>query len=214
MNSRRKILDRLRRASRPFASAELPEKLLAVTPLAELDRKSLTRRFINEAQALACDVQLVADDKTAVQAVLTILAGQDRILAWDFSDIPCTGLQQALHEGGIQVAGPNEHNVRTGITGAAAALAATGSLVLVSGIGRQRTTALLPLNHIAIIRQDQILPNLEAWLAAQRQDDLAALREAANINIVSGPSRTADIAMELILGMHGPANLHIIIIEN
>ena len=212
MDNRQKILDRLKQAKKPFPAAELPGKLLPVAPLAELDRKSLTSRFINEAQALTCAVQLLADDKEAVQAVLTILSGQEQILAWDFSHIPCAGLQEALHEAGIAVATQHEHLVRTGITGAAAAHAATGSLVLVSGPGRQRTTALLPQNHIVIIRQDQIVANFEAWLAEQRQDALAAFQQSANINIISGPSRTADIAMELILGMHGPAALHVIII--
>jgi L-lactate dehydrogenase complex protein LldG len=213
INSRQKILHRLRQANKPFPAAELPAKLLAVTPLDAADGQSLTKRFIREAEALACVVQLVADDAAAVRAVLAILDEQQRILAWNFRHIPCAGLQQALHEAGVAVTSQAEETARSGITGAEAGLAATGSLVLVSGPGRERTTALLPESHIVIIRQSQIVSNFEAWLAKQRQDALPAFQQVANINIISGPSRTADIAMELILGMHGPANLHIIVIK-
>jgi L-lactate dehydrogenase complex protein LldG len=214
MNSRETILGRLREAKKPFPTAQSPTSYLPVSPLNDEDRQALTARFIKEAEALSCDVQLVGDEETAVQTILNILNGQEKILAWDFTQIPCRGLESALHEAGIIIAADGDDTVLCGITGAEAALAATGSLVVVSGPGRSRTTPLLPQTLVAIITQEQILPHMEAWLDRQRHDDLAAFKQSANINIISGPSRTADIAMELILGMHGPASVQIIIIEN
>ncbi len=185
-----------------------------MTPLAVDDKEMLTARFIEEAKKLTCDVHIAEDDIAAAQVILTILAGEKRVLAWDFDKIPCLQLESTLHEAGIVIADPDDPSARIGITGADAALAATGSLVIVSGPGRQRTTTLLPQTHIAVITQDQILPNMESWLSMQRQNNLKAFKQGANIKIISGPSRTADIAMELILGMHGPKALQIIIIEN
>lgn len=52
---------------------------------------------------------------------------------------------------------------------------------------------------------------MESWLAQKRLNDI---RAASNVVIISGASRTADIAMELILGMHGPRELHIILLKN
>ncbi|NDJ54030.1 MAG: lactate utilization protein, partial [Chloroflexi bacterium] len=75
-----------------------------------------------------------------------------------------------------------------------------------------RSASLLPTMHIAIIRQEQIVPNFEAWAEQQRADEFEGFRQASNIVAISGASRTADIAMELILGMHGPAELHIVIL--
>ncbi|MCP5101116.1 MAG: lactate utilization protein C, partial [Chloroflexi bacterium] len=82
------------------------------------------------------------------------------------------------------------------------------------GNGRYRTTSLLPPVHIAIMTTDQISPNLESWLANQRAETPDLFKNASNIAIISGASRTADIAMELILGMHGPGKLHIILLSN
>ena len=214
MNSRENILARLRAAQKPFPSAQPLDDHLAVTPLAADDKEMLTSRFIEEAQKLTCAVHTVEDESAAAQIILTILKGERQILAWDFDQIPCQPLESVLHEAGVIVAAPDDPTAQIGVTGAAAALAATGSLVIVSGPGRQRTVSLLPQTHIAVITEEQILPNMESWLSKQRQNNLEAFDQAANINIISGPSRTADIAMELILGMHGPKALQIIIIAS
>ena len=214
MNSREKILARMRSAQQPFPSAQSPVERLAVTPIAIDDKEALAARFIKEAQVLSCQVHAVENDIIAAQAILEILAEEKRVLAWDFGQIPCQALETTLHEAGVAVAAPDDPTALSGVTGADAALAATGSLVMVSGPGRQRTVSILPRKHIAIITQDQILANMENWLGEQRKNNLEAFNKAANINIISGPSRTADISMELILGMHGPKTLHIIIISN
>ena len=213
-NSRDAILGRLYAAQKPFPSAQMPSERLEVSQLAGESRDMLTARFSEEAQKLDCDLHMVSDAYSAIEAILKIIAGEELILAWDFNQIPCPQLEAALHEAGVTVASPGDPSARIGITGVDAALATTGSLVIVSGPGRSRTTGLLPQTHIALITEDQILPNMEIWLERQRQNNLEAFRQAANINIISGPSRTADIAMELILGMHGPSTLHIVIIEN
>ncbi|MCA9922351.1 MAG: LUD domain-containing protein [Anaerolineales bacterium] len=66
--------------------------------------------------------------------------------------------------------------------------------------------------HIAVLTADQILPDLESWWARQRANGLDQTRSAAKIAVITGPSRTADIAMELVLGMHGPRELHLVIL--
>ncbi|RXL64508.1 hypothetical protein EO238_33075, partial [Citrobacter sp. AAK_AS5] len=77
-------------------------------------------------------------------------------MAWAFDQIPLPGLAQALDAAGIAVAALDDSDVTVGISGADAALAATGSLVLSSGSGRYRATTLLPTIHIAVIRESQI----------------------------------------------------------
>lgn len=212
MSSRESILLRLKQARRPFSDNVAETEVGPVTPVEGADRGQLLARFIREAEALSCQIERVIDEVSATRALIAALGGAQRILSWELEQIPCGGLENALLEAGVEMTAPDDARAEVGITGAQAALAATGSLVLVSGPGRPRTAALLPLKHVAVIRLSQILPHLEAWIGVQRA--LGHYQSAANVMIISGPSRTADIAMQPILGMHGPAVLHIIIIED
>ncbi|MEZ4518784.1 MAG: lactate utilization protein [Chloroflexota bacterium] len=103
--------------------------------------------------------------------------------------------------------------MRVGLTGADAGLAATGSLVLQSGSGRYRAASLLPPLHIAVLTADRIVPDLENWWTQQRAAGLDQVRQRSNIVVITGPSRTADIAMQLVMGMHGPRELHLILLD-
>lgn len=141
------------------------------------------------------------------------MIGTDKLVSsWDADFIPLPGLVKKLADAEIKIAPPNDPAVRIGITGANAALAETGSLVLASGPGKSCLVSLLPFIHVAVITSNQILPNMEAWAVRQRDLGLEYFRQTSNILLISGPSRTADIAMELVLGAHGPAEVHILII--
>jgi L-lactate dehydrogenase complex protein LldG len=211
MSSRGQILARLRSRQEPFPGIHPPETYQPMTPLAE-DRAGLLDRFVSEAEALSAFVHQPSDEAQAIQEILEILGTDEIVLAWEWSSIPLPTLAETLEAAHISVASPRDPGVRVGISGASAALAATGSLVLCSGKGQYRATSLLPPVHIAVITRQQIVPNLERWIQGQRAAGLPAFQQASNTIIISGPSRTADIAMELILGMHGPGELHIIII--
>ncbi len=145
-------------------------------------------------------------------SLLALLGEDRRLLSWDLAHIPLPGLQAALDHAGIEIAAPEDASVRVGLTGADAALAATGSVILSSGPGKPRTVSLLPDVHIVVITAGQIVPNLETWAADRRAQGLDDFRQTSSVMIISGPSRTADIAMQLVLGAHGPAALHILIL--
>ena len=95
-----------------------------------------------------------------------------------------------------------------GITGAHAALADTGSVTLVHGAGRARLVSLLPPVHVALVDVARVHATLGALFAAE--PDL--LRQAANVVVVTGPSRTADIEMTLTRGVHGPRIVHVVFV--
>ncbi len=211
MSSRESILSRLRSAGLPFPGIQPPQVYLSMSPL-ETDEAGMVARFIKEAAALNAIVYQLTDETEAIRITLEILGKDQTVLAWDPAEIPLPGLRAALEAAHVSIASPEDPEPRVGISGADAALAATGSLVLSSGPGRYRATSLLPPIHVAVIRRDQILPNLEAWVERQRADGLQKYIHTSNIVIISGPSRTSDIAMETILGMHGPGQLHILIL--
>lgn len=215
MSSRDRILKTLR-ANRPDFSAHDSRAQAAerrdVAPVTDTAPAALLDLFTAQAEALQCIVTVCADEAAAIRALLDAIQPDTACMCWDFAAVPLPGLEAALSEAGIAVTHDPDPALRVGITGAEAAIAATGSLVIASGPGKARAISLLPDRHIAVIRAGQIVPTMEAWGAALLVDGPGALNVASNWVLVSGASRTADIAMELVLGAHGPRELQIVIV--
>lgn len=202
------------------------------------DPEALTARFCEELEALAGVVYRVKDVHAAADQVVNIIArtevqsgepGQRRqpgrprhVLGWNLSEIDVPGLAAALSVRGIVLAPPEVpfHDperadvlgplaeLSVGLTGAHAAIAESGSLVLASGPGRGRLASLLTPFHIAILRRDRIVRTLEDLF--EQRPELPTL--GSNCVIITGPSRTADIEMTLSRGVHGPREIHVIIV--
>ena len=90
------------------------------------------------------------------------------------------------------------------------AIAETGRLMLLSGPGTPLSTSLLPDTHIALVPRSRILRSMEDAFDLLRKERGALPRQVA---YVSGPSRTADIEMTLVLGIHGPYRVHVILLD-
>jgi L-lactate dehydrogenase complex protein LldG len=211
MSSRDQILGKLREAKRPFPTVTPPTAHKRVVPLSDTSPVALQARFVQEAEKAACVVHQVESAESAVAAVLEIVGADAAVSAWDLTHIPLPGLAEAFDEANIARLG-QDASVRVGITGVDAALAATGSIVVMSGDGRFRASSLLPPIHIAVLTTNQIMPDLESWWAAQKAVGLEQTRQHSNIVAITGPSRTADIAMQLVMGMHGPRELHLVLL--
>ena len=97
-----------------------------------------------------------------------------------------------------------------GVTGAFAAIAETGTLMVASGPDTPASASLLPETHVAVLAASRIVPRMEeAWdLARQAFGQLPRA-----VNFISGPSRTGDIEQQLVLGAHGPYRVHIVIVR-
>lgn len=212
ISSRDQILRRLHTIQPEFGSIEAVGEHLPVVPMADRSHQELLTHFVDQARSLESVVHLPASQGEAIQVILGLLGEERRLLSWAYEHIPLPGLEGAFLKHDIQIITGRDPSVQIGLTGADAALAATGSLVLFTGPGKSRLASLLPPVHIAVINQKQLLADLETWVASLRQEGLDSFQEAASAMIISGPSRTADIAMQLTLGMHGPRQLHIIIL--
>jgi L-lactate dehydrogenase complex protein LldG len=211
MSSREQILDRLREAKRPFPTTMSPATYRPMVPRHDISPTALQAQFVAEAQKVACIVHQVNTPEAAIAAILALVGEDTAVSSWDTAHIPIPGLAKALDKANITRVG-QDATVRVGLTGVDAALAATGSIVVTSGNGRYRAASLLPPVHMAVMTVDQILPDLESWWAQQREQGLDQARQPSNIVFITGPSRTADIAMQLVLGMHGPRELHIVLL--
>lgn len=213
MSTRDQILNKLRAARSPFQDVKPITERRPMNPVDDVSIEALQTRFILEAEKVAVKVHPVSDDEYAIAAIMNLIGTDTRISGWEVSQVNVAGLKEALDAAGISYAEPRDGSVRVGLTGVAGAIAATGSLVISSGEGKPRSPSLVPPTHIAVLRAGQIVANLEAWLEVQVGQDLVDFRAPSNVVIITGSSRTADIAQELILGAHGPIELHVILIS-
>jgi L-lactate dehydrogenase complex protein LldG len=85
-------------------------------------------------------------------------------------------------------------------------LADTGSVVLTAGPNEPRARHLLPEVHVSVLSEASILPGLAELFAAVEHDLPSALA------IITGPSRSADIEQRLVIGVHGPREVHVVLI--
>jgi L-lactate dehydrogenase complex protein LldG len=100
-----------------------------------------------------------------------------------------------------------------GVTGSDFALADSGTLVLLSSPGQGRSASLLPPVHVAILPASRILPDLPALLTTLPRTPADALKRGSVVTLVTGTSKTADIELTLVRGVHGPGELHVILIS-
>ena len=109
------------------------------------------------------------------------------------------------------VFGPANGEDRAGLSRAVAAAAETGTLVLVSGADNPTTLAFLPEAHFILVSAGDIVGSYEEAFDRLR----AIYGEGAlprTVNLISGPSRTADIEQTIVRGAHGPKRLHVVIL--
>ena len=110
-----------------------------------------------------------------------------------------------LQKAGITVSHTPDPEIRVGVTKSICALADTGSILEADGAGRSLHASLLPEIHIALLRESEILPSLE--------QAIHLVRDTKSAVFITGPSRTADIEMSLTIGMHGPGEVHVFLVD-
>jgi L-lactate dehydrogenase complex protein LldG len=108
-------------------------------------------------------------------------------------------------------AGASDGHQLVSVSHAFAGVAETGTLVMASGPGNPTTLNFLPDTHIVVVDAKDIAGDYETvWARVREKFGIDALPRA--INLITGPSRSADIAQILILGAHGPRRLHVLIV--
>lgn len=107
------------------------------------------------------------------------------------------------------------YNADIGLSSANAVAADSGALVIIEGEGNVRLATGFPPVHVAVVGLEKLVPTLEEAL----QVVTATWRHAGftmppYVNIIGSPSKTQDIERVLVQGVHGPAELHVIFVDN
>lgn len=214
---REAFLDRVAAA---LPGAVLPESPAVAADLPDLGPADLVALFRSRAQSVNVVVHGPVPKYSAPRTVNAIAAGHNisSFVAWE--DLPVSGISSSLAAQGyarIDADVPLEEHERLleiekadlGVTGADFALAESGSVVLIHGPGKGRVVSLIPSIHVALVRIDDIHRTLSEW--AHEYPGLPL--DTANLVVVTGPSRTGDIELELNLGVHGPRHMHVVLIR-
>ena len=174
----------------------------------------LRLRFRAMAERMSSTVDEVAHLADAPAAAARFLAAQalpKRAVAWPaLASLDWAGAGMA-----VETRPPRRDESQgadlVGITGCFCAFAETGTIVLASGPQTHASTHLLPETHIALVPASRIVRGMEDAFALLRAERGGGEMMPRALNMVSGPSRTADIELTLVLGAHGPYRVHIIV---
>ena len=214
MSARDNILRRIREANGREAGNSTTQRdaILARLdahargPLPTMDWEPVAR-FKERCSALMSTVDEVCSLAEVPQALASYVKEKNLPTAgacWpEFAELDWAGAGLAIE------ARPSHGDDKLGITGAFCALADNGTLMLLSGESTHATTSLLPENHVAIVAASRIVSTMEDGWDLLRRECSGLPRQ---VNFVSGPSRTADIEMTLVLGAHGPFRVHVIVV--
>jgi L-lactate dehydrogenase complex protein LldG len=208
VDARSEILSRIRRALHGVPQVPLPSggpPPEAAAYRAEIGG-NLVERFTREAEGLGVRVYRT-DPQRLLEVVVGILraeraqrVGVSERVGW---------MAPLLQTKGFTVGGADQaERVEIGITGADYGLAATGTLVLLSGPEQDRVLSLLPPVHVAILPEDRLVVDLHALFERIRPEALPSA-----LLLITGPSRTADIEQTLTPGVHGPGIVHVVLVR-
>jgi len=192
-------------------------------------RDALADAFAIECQALSVKVHKVHSYEAAGDIVASMIRekGIEKIMHWrtpllDRAGVPDLmgrlGIEALESAGGESATGALRNgfapaDAQLGITGADYGLADSGSLVIRHGPGRDRSASVLPPIHVAFLEKDRILAGLDTLMIRLRLDLEERKEPDRCVTLISGPSKTADIGIRLVLGIHGPGEVHVILLD-
>jgi L-lactate dehydrogenase complex protein LldG len=167
--------------------------------------------FLHEVKKLSGLGQRLSSSEIGF-ALKTLVVEQNirKATVWDTPYLGQLGITETLHSLDVELISPNagKHDIArcdVGITEADYLLPETGTLVLRSSAEKPRGVSLLPPIHLAIVRPEMV--------RADMHQVFAEARDSHYLVFITGPSRTADIELTVTLGVHGPKNLYVWMME-
>lgn len=178
----------------------------------EMDIEERIVAFRHALELLAGKTACVRTRREAVEYVEGAMAGREAVASNSPYLAECgiaaiAGVQSGFAEAASLRAACASAPV--GITSADYALANTGTLVMLASPSEARLISLLPPVHIAVVPAGRILTSLDELLAIVPDP----ARVTSSMVLITGPSRTADIEQILVRGVHGPGEIHVVIVN-
>ena len=173
--------------------------------------ESEIERFLGEVKKLSGVGQKLSPSEID-PALKTLVEEQNihKATVWETPRLRQLGITKILNSLGVELVSPNanKHEMALcdlGITEADYLLPETGTLALHSSAEKPRAVSLLPRVHLAIVRPEMLRPDMHQVFAEAKDGNYLVF--------ITGPSRTADIELTVTLGVHGPKNLYVWMME-
>jgi L-lactate dehydrogenase complex protein LldG len=192
------------------------------------NRDTLLSDLAETAQLRGWNVCRAADSEAAIGYVESVVTGLEvgqvvRSNQEVFDQIPIARALQNLGISVLTIARDGHHtqgqlrneiiSSGVGITGADYAVSETGSVVVMPRSGLSRLVSLVPPVHIALVRARDVVESLDDVFLLRRLDYYRNGSDMGSyLNFITGPSRTADIEQTLVVGVHGPKEVHMVLI--
>ena len=214
------------------------ETIASPPPRSDQERDELVQRLMTAGQALHMHITLCPDLEAAAADITDLAQAKVQkdkgVVAWDHPLLWELNLDKRMSENGLRFAttgwqgtpASDAERLRQrsairrqmasafmGITSADFCLADTATLVMKTRPGQARSASLLPEIHAAVIRKDHIIADLQELYALLSHDPHQAQEGLTScLTLISGPSKTADIEMCMVHGVHGPRELYLFIL--
>jgi L-lactate dehydrogenase complex protein LldG len=178
---------------------------------------NLTEQFTAEVENVNTTVINVKNSEQILQSLVRLCKekGVRSFAIWETPHLKDMKLKERLKEEGLKVVTVKNKNrlanVDIGITEVDYAIADTGTLALLTDKERPRGVSLLPPIHLAIVRPDNLVSNIRELFILLKNRINCSRDIKSCMTFITGPSRTADIELNLTLGVHGPKELFVLI---
>jgi L-lactate dehydrogenase complex protein LldG len=221
--NRETFFKRIRAALDRAPDAPLAEAPPAIDPaLVRLDTADdeLLDRFAQKAEAVGLNVHRLslAEAGDRIEELIGRFEAKSAIVGQGPALVEHIDVAAVLREGSVKsIDWATDHDAAfdadVGITDAHAALAETGTLIGVSDAEHGRSLSLLPPRVIVLLRARDVLADMLDYWA--RFESPADHRELPSSQVfITGPSKTADIEGELVTGVHGPGEMHVLLLDD
>lgn len=136
---------------------------------------------------------------------------------WDSELIRKLNMKEFLEVRGLELCSSDSKEKLAiadfGITEVDFAISDSGTLVLITSNKRPRSVSLVPPIHLALLKSEVILSNIYELFSVLGKSFIENNELTSCIIFITGPSRTADIELTLTLGVHGPKELYVLILN-
>ena len=203
----------------PAQASAFLRRIREIRERSRLMHNDLILRFAQAAKKVGCQIAEVQYFQAVGRYVadLARLKGAKLIQASSHDLVERLGLRSFLEGSEIVASGPDPEGILMadfGVSDALIGIAETGSLLIHLDPVDPRLVTMLPPVHVALLPREDLVESLEDGIAITRHliIERFAQGKPSYISWITGPSRTGDIERVLTIGVHGPKELHIVLI--